>query len=60
MGIRTIAKWIDDHVSIGIILFFTVMLGVAWAADQAMNLRTELEAAPAENDVYAYTIHQLY
>ena len=51
MGIRIILKWLDEHVSIAILLFFTVMLGIAWAADEAINTRTELAEAPAENDI---------
>ena len=51
MGITTILKWLDDHISIAILLYFTVMVGVAWAANEAINVRTAIVGVPAENDI---------
>ena len=44
-------NFFEKHVFISIFLFFTVMLGIAWAADTKLTALTELAAAPAETDM---------
>lgn len=46
-------KWFNTHVYKTIFLFFMLMLSVAYAANQSIPDRTELDAAPASNDELA-------
>ena len=45
-----ILKWFNKHVWISTALFFTLMVGIAWAADTKLSALTELATAPAGSD----------
>ena len=48
-----IIKWLNSHVVTSIILYFALMVGVAWSANQAISDRTALAVMPADDDVLA-------
>ena len=46
-------KFLNRHVFISIILYFALMVGVAWAVSEHIAARTKLAVMPADNDVLA-------
>ena len=46
-------KFLNRHVFISIILFFSLMVGVAWAVSEHIAARTKLAVMPADDDVLA-------
>ncbi len=50
MGLRKIEKWMERNSFLVIVLFFNLMLGIAWAASEHIGARSTLDTMPADDD----------
>ena len=53
MGLKKINRWMEKHALLVIVLFFQVMLGIAWAANEHLGERATLDTMPADDDKIA-------